>query len=109
MTVRPRTLAHCFAIAVAAIVFSVGLVSAQTCDTLLGGANCGSKSLPQNDASRRNQDRGSPVQPDWRFGNDPGGLGSDLGRGGDEPAVFGAITFSGRGTTCSGPFRSRAC
>jgi hypothetical protein len=106
MTVRPQRLAHRFAIAVGAIVFSAGLVPAQTCDTLLGAANCGSKSLPQNNAPR---DRGSSVQPDWRFGNDPGGLGTDLGRGGDEPAVFGAITFSGRGTTCSGPFRSRAC
>ena len=106
LMVRPRSAGF---FVVSGVIFSASLVPAQTCDTLLGAANCGSKSPPQNAVSSRYQDGRAPVQPDWRFGNDPGGLGGDLSFGGDQPGIFGAITFSGRGTTCSGPFRSRNC
>jgi len=80
------------------------LAQAQTCDTLLGKADCaGSAGVGANAGRRPNTPAG------------PTGLSTQaLGRGlsvtdDDQVGMFGAITFGGRGTTCSGPFRVRNC
>lgn len=88
-----------------------GAAMSQTCDSILGGANCG--------ANRQNTQQNNRVAPsyvsrgntDWLLGSGSatGGLGSGLSSRDDQPATFGAITFGGGGAICSGPFRSRNC
>jgi hypothetical protein len=96
---------------VVSLTLIVGSAIAQTCDSLLGGANCGAR--PQNSQqngqmSPSNTSRGNA---DWRLGSGSatGGLGNGLSSRDDQAATFGAITFGGGGATCSGPFRSRNC
>lgn len=88
---------------------SVAMANAQTCDSLLGGVNCGASVSRQGGASTNLQP--SKMGNDWDFGGRPssGSLGVDVSStASSDTAFFGAITFGG-GTTCSGPFRSRRC
>jgi hypothetical protein len=90
------------------VALSVSLIGAdagraQSCDTLLGGRNCGAPGAAY------------PSVPDMSSGS-AGRTGlsvQDLGMAsqmsGSQPAMFGAITFGGSGVTCSGPFRVRRC
>ena len=91
-----------------AAVLALGLVAAahaQTCNTLTGGVNCGSPA-PGEASSLRSSGSGNPGQ--YRTFESPI---SDLGLafGGDQPATFGAITFGGGNTRCSGLFRTTRC
>lgn len=79
---------------------SIGSAAAQTCDTLLGGTNCGARSGSLNLASRD--------------ATGPGGLsvqslGRDLSVSDDRPGYFAGITFQDGKATCSGLLRSRSC
>jgi len=89
-------------------IFAVGLAASahgQTCNTLTGGVNCGGSALGEA-SSLRSSGSGRPEQ--YRTFESPI---SDLGLafGGDQPATFGAITFSGGSTRCSGLFRTTRC
>jgi hypothetical protein len=83
--------------------------SAQTCDSLLGGAKCGASSGGQGGYYSRSSERqgkaGMSVQS---LGFDLTG-GSSASVGGDKAGMFGAITFGGSGAKCSGLFRTRDC
>jgi hypothetical protein len=73
---------------------------AQTCGSLLGDVACGAPGAPAAiPQSSGRQQGGFSVQS----------LGRDLSPTQDAPAMFGAITFRGRGAECSGPFRMRQC
>jgi hypothetical protein len=91
-----------------AAVLALGLVApahAQTCNTLTDSVNCGSPALGEA-SSLRSGGSGNPGQ--YRTFESPI---SDLGVafGGDQPATFGAITFSGGNARCSGLFRTTRC
>ncbi len=81
-----------------------GVARSQTCDTLLGKTECGGSGAAVMSADRK-------------FSNTPAGatglstqaLGRGLSFDDDQPGMFGALTFGGRGATCSGPFRVRSC
>ena len=105
---RIRSAANRFML-VATVALAAGSAAAQTCDSLLGGVNCAGKSPGGQQVSRTPASaRGNN---DWRLGGGSGfdGLGGSLATSDDQPATFGAITFGGGGTTCSGLFRSRNC
>jgi len=92
----------------AATIVAVGLAAsahAQTCNTLTGGVNCGGSALGEA-SNLRSGGSGQPQQ--YRTFTSPI---SDLGLafGGDQPTTFGAITFSGGSTRCSGLFRTTRC
>lgn len=94
------------AITVSAVLAVAGLANAQTCDSLLGKADCGTKSR-QGSASLPS---GRGNDWDFRGRSTSSGLGVDLSStASNDTATFGAITFGGGGTMCSGPFRSRRC
>ena len=86
--------------------FAAGEVTqAQTCDTLLGKTDCAGSAA-------------GPPSPSRSSGNTSAGMtglsNQALGRGlsladDDVPGMFGALTFGGNGSTCSGPFRVRRC
>src|SRR5690348_10648928 len=102
-----RTTRQSFVAVVIATLVAAGLANAQTCDSLLGKTDCGAKSVQQRGASPL-----SGSGNDWDFGRSStsGGLGVDLSSSASsDTAVFGAITFGGGNTICSGPFRSRRC
>lgn len=89
----------------------VAMANAQTCDSLLGGVNCGANVSRQGGVSPPAKTQPPKIGSDWDFGGRPssGSLGVDLSStASSDTAFFGAITFGG-GTTCSGPFRSRRC
>jgi hypothetical protein len=92
----------------AAAILALGLAAsadAQTCNTLTGGVNCGGSTLGET-PSPRSSGSGSPEQ--YRTFSSPI---SDLGVafGGDQASTFGAITFSGGNSRCSGLFRTTRC
>src|SRR6478752_239964 len=88
-----------------------GSAISQTCDSLLGGANCGAKPQSSRQIGRPSPSYAPQGNSDWRLGSGSSalGLGSGLSSRDDQPGTFGAITFGGGGATCSGPFRSRNC
>jgi len=109
-TMRMRSATNGVALVIS-LTLIAGAAISQTCDSLLGGANCGAK--PQNTQLNAQTSRSysQPGNSDWRLGSGSaaGGLGSGLSGRDDQPGTFGAITFGGGGATCSGPFRSRSC
>jgi len=101
---------HDLFVSLAAGVMIVSIANAQTCDSILGGANCGA--ARPGGTSLSSTATSSKMGGDWDFGGRPssGGLGVDLSStSSSDTGFFGAITFGGGGTTCSGPFRSRRC
>jgi hypothetical protein len=91
-----------------------GQAAGQTCDTLAGGSACGASakrkpvdfsSLADPSPSRGRGGGGDALTP---FSGMGGGIGNDLSTG-TELATFGAITFSGGSSRCTGLFRSRGC
>ncbi len=84
---------------------ATNVAQAQTCDSLLGKTDCGGRTGGLTSAGGTGSNAPSG----------PTGLSTQaLGRGlsvtdDDQAGMFGAITFGGRGTTCSGPFRVRSC
>jgi len=98
-----RSVANCLTI-VASLALIAGSAGSQTCDSLLGGANCGAKPQNVQQNSRASTSYGPQGNTDWRLGSGSatGGLGSVLSSRDDQPATFGAITFGGGGTTVAG-------
>ena len=99
-----RSLNVLLAFATLAFLAAGGVAQAQTCDTLLGKADCGGSAGDGTSPGRRSNTPAGPT----------GFSTQALGRGlsvtdDDQTGMFGAITFGGRGTTCSGPFRVRNC
>jgi hypothetical protein len=92
-------------------VLLAGAAAAQTCNTLGGSPYCGSGlpgidpaygGMPDRDrGARRGSDALTPFSGMQSYGTDF--------VGNDQPATFGAITFSGGGARCGGLFRSRDC
>jgi len=92
-----------------------GSAAAQSCNTLIGGSDCG---VPKRggpiDFSKPNYDRDdrsnngfmTPFSGSGGIGS--GSIGSELS-GNYAPATIGAITFGGGGARCGGLFRSRSC
>jgi hypothetical protein len=100
---KSRDLASILAVALVAS----GLANAQTCDSLLGKTDCSAKPTRHGGTIQP-----SNVASDWNLGARSAntGLGAELSStASNDRAIFGAITFSGGGTTCSGPLRSRRC
>jgi hypothetical protein len=99
-----RTLNTIFAGAL--FLLATGVVAhAQTCDTLLGKADCGGPSGVPTSSNRT-----APANAAGMTGLSNQALGRGLSLGDDDqPGMFGALTFGGHGTTCSGPFRVRRC
>jgi hypothetical protein len=112
MPVRIKAKYHDLFVSLVSGASLITMASAQTCDSLLGGANCGAN-IPRPGAASRPADPQSPkLGSDWSFGGRSSGqgLGVDLSStASNDTGFFGAITFSGGGTTCSGPLRSRRC
>lgn len=99
-----RSLSHVVALAVLAVT-GIAAADAQTCDSLLGGVNCGASSRTSTVTNLSYDRQGS-------LGTSAQGLGFDLSGGSsrdDQPAMFGSITFGGSGARCSGLFRTRDC
>ena len=110
VTMRIRSAANILML-IGSLAFIAGSAVSQTCDSLLGGANCGARPQASQQNGRIPPSYGPQGNTDWRLGSGSatGGIGSGLSSRDDQPATFGAITFGGSGRTCSGPFRSRDC
>jgi len=81
------------------------VAQAQTCDTLLGKADCGG---PGGGVTSAGGARSNSASGPTGFSTQALGRGLSV-TDDDQTGMFGAITFGGRGTTCSGPFRVRSC
>ncbi len=89
---------------VALLCFGGDLARPQTCDTLLGKTDCGGGGAQVTGADRRPANT-----PATATGLSMQALGRGLSFDDDQPGMFGALTFGGRGASCSGPFRVRSC
>ena len=103
-------------LAAVAICLVSAAAAAQSCNTLIGGSDCGAPSRSSRggpiDFSKPNIDTDARTRSGYDMPSSFSGVRPGMGTAlslGDSPATIGAITFGGGGSRCGGLFRSGSC